>query len=92
MLRTACSAFGEFCEHTKAVIRVLDQGSETRLRYERGPCQNLTLCERVSVCVLEGVYVCGWLSQLIPWEGVVSMDHVGSSRGRETLLQSLISR
>lgn len=76
--------FVSLCKYNKAVIRVLDPGSGTGLGYVR-PSQNLTtqyVCvwwwvSRVCVCVCVGRW-----SQLIPWESVVSLDHLWSSQGR----------
>lgn len=67
----------EFCSNNKAVIWILDPGSGTGLGYVR-PSQDLTIqCTGGrGVCV-------GWLDQLIPWESVVSLDHLGSSPGRD---------
>ena len=60
-------------------------------------CACACACVRVWVCVCVCVRererererrMCGRLSQLIPWKGVVSRDHVGSSRRRDVALVS----
>lgn len=81
MVQAPCSAFCEFCKNNKAVIWVLDPGWGTGLGYVRP-----SVCVGLAVwwwCVCVWVCACvGRLSQLIPWESVVSLDHLRSSQGR----------
>ncbi len=87
MVQAPQSAFGKLCRNNG----ITKQWSESLIRLRDWPqlCNTQSESDNSECVFWLGVFVCvcmcmctGQWSQLIPWESIVSLDHLGSSRGR----------